>query len=49
MQGNHRVELILFAEQNVSKAQWWIADLVNSSIALTNSLTKMCGNANTPP
>lgn len=39
--GNHRVELILFAEQNVSKAQWWIADLVNSSIALTNSLTKM--------
>lgn len=46
MQGNHRVEAILFREQNLTAAKWWIADLVNSSIALSNSLAEMCAFAN---
>ena len=43
-QGYHRIEFQLFREQNASAAEWWAANLVNSSVALTQELLSRCAH-----
>ena len=44
VQGNHRVEQLLFSARDVAAAQWWAADLLDTS-ALSDSLDARCSGS----